>query len=445
MLGGTTQAGLAPPRPPAPYHSSAPAPYRSSAPAPVSAASYAPPPAPPVLGGMDETETTRLPSVVPAATTSTSLAPTTSPPLLAVAGLSPQRLAIAGGALAAVVLLVVLLSGSSTGQLTVTVAGPGNSPVSGVQVFVNGEKKCDKSPCTIPDLEEGTLLVRAQAEGYEETTEQAVQLGGGEQAAHNIVFDERSRVRPTGLQIAASTLPLTLSVDGKEIGPLPQTLEGLTPGEHQLTFNGGNKYESATQKINVVDGAMTAVTPPQLAVSKGILHLEAGPGSENAKVFVDAKRVTLPAKIELDGSKEHRVTASQAGGGTFSETVSFEDGKAEQSLTITLAAAEDEADDEPAPSAAPAARRSSAPRSTAKSSRRSAPAKASGGGTLNINSIPASKVILDGRTLGSTPRLNVPVSAGSHSVVFVHPKKGRKSASVSVPKGGRKTVAVRFK
>lgn len=64
--------------------------------------------------------------------------------------------------------------------------------------------------------------------------------------------------------------------------------------------------------------------------------------------------------------------------------------------------------------------------------------------TLNINSIPRSNVVLDGRPLGMTPQLGVSVSPGTHTVVFVHPELGRKVAGTSVKAGATGTVAVRF-
>ncbi len=64
--------------------------------------------------------------------------------------------------------------------------------------------------------------------------------------------------------------------------------------------------------------------------------------------------------------------------------------------------------------------------------------------TLNINSIPRSNVVLDGRPLGMTPQLGVSVSPGAHTVVFVHPELGRKVAGASVQAGATSTVAVRF-
>jgi hypothetical protein len=65
-------------------------------------------------------------------------------------------------------------------------------------------------------------------------------------------------------------------------------------------------------------------------------------------------------------------------------------------------------------------------------------------GRVNINSIPIAAVVLDGRPLGGTPRVGVTVAAGEHTVLFVHPNRGRKSVQVNVGPGGTVLAAVRF-
>jgi serine/threonine-protein kinase len=73
-----------------------------------------------------------------------------------------------------------------------------------------------------------------------------------------------------------------------------------------------------------------------------------------------------------------------------------------------------------------------------------APAPAAGKGLLNINSVPMSKILLDGRPLGQTPKTAVSVSAGPHTVVFVNPEKGRKVVTVNVRAGATSMAITRF-
>ncbi len=64
---------------------------------------------------------------------------------------------------------------------------------------------------------------------------------------------------------------------------------------------------------------------------------------------------------------------------------------------------------------------------------------------LNINSIPLSHVVLDGRPIGGTPRVQVEVTPGYHKVLFVHPEHGRKLFDVYVDAGQTVLAAVRFR
>ena len=60
-------------------------------------------------------------------------------------------------------------------------------------------------------------------------------------------------------------------------------------------------------------------------------------------------------------------------------------------------------------------------------------------GVLDASSNPPSSLVLDGRPLGKTPRV-VQLSTGPHTVVFVHPERGRMSVTVNV-RAGRTTSA----
>jgi hypothetical protein len=64
-------------------------------------------------------------------------------------------------------------------------------------------------------------------------------------------------------------------------------------------------------------------------------------------------------------------------------------------------------------------------------------------GKLSITSNPPCNVVLDGRPLGMTPH-EVTVAAGAHSVLFIHPEKGRKSLRVEAAAGKTAVAAVTF-
>jgi hypothetical protein len=53
-------------------------------------------------------------------------------------------------------------------------------------------------------------------------------------------------------------------------------------------------------------------------------------------------------------------------------------------------------------------------------------------GTLALNATPWAEVLVDGRSVGETPIGNLPISVGSHEIVFRHPELGEKRVSTVV-------------
>jgi hypothetical protein len=75
------------------------------------------------------------------------------------------------------------------------------------------------------------------------------------------------------------------------------------------------------------------------------------------------------------------------------------------------------------------------------------PAAAGGGGEgfLNINSIPPSTCFLDGKSLGTTPKVHISVPSGAHVVKFVNADQGlTKTISVRVAAGETKPAIARL-
>jgi hypothetical protein len=64
--------------------------------------------------------------------------------------------------------------------------------------------------------------------------------------------------------------------------------------------------------------------------------------------------------------------------------------------------------------------------------------------TLQLNSIPQTEVLLDGRPLGPTPRQRVQVAPGTHTVMFVG-EDAKKVVSVSCKAGEVRSVAVKMR
>jgi serine/threonine-protein kinase len=269
----------------------------------------------------------------------------------------------------------------------------------------------------------------------------AINVEGGQKSVQNLTLQ---RAAGTGLKVIAEGTGLKLFVDGKEIGPLPQELKDMEPGEHVIKVAGNDRFEPWEKKVTVESEQMQTIGPLKLKVIKGLASIVPGPGADGARVLLvsgDDRRTLpkLPINLDIPADRPHTIIATKKGYGTFKKPILFEDGKAEKTFEVTMVEVEDSSQATKKPSRR-AARRSS-PR-PAPAPRRAAAAP-SGKATLNINSIPVSNVILDGRPLGPTPKVGMRVSPGPHTVVFVSGTK-RKSASVNVSSGQTKTVAVRF-
>lgn len=333
------------------------------------------------------------------------------------------------------IVLAVIALAPGDGSLVVTVAGPGNQPVSELEIYVDGEKRCAASPCRVGALAAGTHLVKASASGYEATADVAVKIESRDEAVYNVSLTRGSA--GTGLSVKAEGRGLTLSIDGKDVGPLPQEVSDIKPGEHTVRIEGGDRYDPYEQKVSLSDGQLLSLEP-KLKVKKGLATIKPGMNADGASVLLvsgNERRPVpqLPLAVEIQADKAYSIVATKDGFEKFQQKIEFEDGKAEREFVIDLVPSVQGATKAPVRRGG-GARPRPRPRAVA----------STGKATLNINSIPASNVILDGKPLGQTPKVGLKVSPGTHTVVFVHPTHGRKAKVVSVEAGKTAGALVRF-
>jgi serine/threonine-protein kinase len=371
----------------------------------------------------------------------------------------PSGVTIAAVALvvAAAAIALFLVYGPRTGSLVVTVSGPGNKPLDAVEVMVNGEKKCSSSPCTIEGLKADTYYVRAHAAGYQGMADIAVPVGGGGKAVQNLSL---VRALGTGIKVIGEGAGLKLYVDDREVGPLPQEIKDMEPGEHTIKVAGSERFDAFEKRITVEPEQMQTIGPLKLRVLKGLATIQPGPGSDGAKVILisGADRRTLPKlpiTLDIPTNQPHTLVATRRGYEQLKLPIKFEDGEVEKTFEVALVEAGPttsggggvaygggEHHATPAESNAPTSGGSTGSSGELPSVPPGG-ASASGGAMLNINSIPVSSVLLDGRPIGTTPKMAVHVPAGSHTVIFINGTT-RKTSSVLVTAGQTKTVAIRF-
>ena len=153
----------------------------------------------------------------------------------------------------------------------------------------------------------------------------------------------------------------------------------------------------------------------------------------------------FPISVDIDTSKAWTLQASKYGFNDYTQAISFDDGQAEKTYAIELQPRAPvyapPAWQTPPPAAAPAPPAPPPPAAAA----RPAPEPNGSEAYLNINSIPASTCYLDGRALGSTPKINVSVKPGTHTVKFVNTEQGlTKTVTVSVGAGETKPAVAKL-
>jgi hypothetical protein len=347
-------------------------------------------------------------------------------------------LAVAGALVAA---LLVYFALPKKGALTVTVAGgPGNKELSAVEVVLDNKLRCKTSPCEISSLKQGTHYVEVRAAGYQATAKSAVAIVGGQTAVHNVQLIRAG----TGIKVFGEGTGLTLLVDGKEFGPLPQELREMEPGEHVIQVNGGARYEMFQQRIVVDPDRMTPIGPIRLKVVKGLATIRAGEGAEDAEVTLkvgDSRRVLppLPVRLEVETDRPHVLIARRKGFVSFEEPIVFEDGQAEKTIEITLTERGDDTQ---------AARRrrltAGGAHSEGDTQEASEPESAAAAtAKLTITSSPPSNVLLDGKPLGTTPLHDIAVEPGSHRVIFIH-GADRRSKTINAEAGSNPPISESF-
>jgi serine/threonine-protein kinase len=209
-------------------------------------------------------------------------------------------------------------------------------------------------------------------------------------------------------------------------------------------------------------------------------------GTPGAKVYLvsgtNRKEVPqFPIAIDFDPKEKWNLEAKMVGMDDYAQPISFDDGQAEKTIVVTLspkgttvAAVPHTAPVAPPQVAlappTPKAFTAPPPPVTPKEPNPGAPAKepaaakepvaakepaakkdppaapAGGEAFLNINSRPASTVLLDGKPLGPTPRVKVAVSAGTHTVLFVNAEESlKKSVSITVAAGETKAVSAKLR
>jgi serine/threonine-protein kinase len=245
-------------------------------------------------------------------------------------------------------------------------------------------------------------------------------------------------------------------LDGQELGGVtPLRIGNLLAKRYALKLQLAD-YREQSVPVDVKPGQDLAL--PRVVMQPERVHVRvvSEPSGADVSVARGAERRALgrsPVDVTLDNDGEPwTVEVNKAGFEPFIQPVDTSTGQREIAVKANLARTggapvvtapvrEPVAQRDP-----PAPREPAAPREPKAPKPAKEPVVASSGGgngTLRINSRPWSQVIIDGRSIGSTPQMNVSLPAGTHKIMLVNPEFDiKKTLTVKIKAGQVETQIV---
>jgi serine/threonine protein kinase len=226
-------------------------------------------------------------------------------------------------------------------------------------------------------------------------------------------------------------------LDGQELGGVtPLRVANLVPKEYDVRLR-MSQFREHTMRVDVRSGVDVSLPRVALQPERLQVRISSDPPGADAAVVRGSERRELgrtPLSVSLDNNgAPWLVEVNRSGFEPFRQEV-VPDGMNEVRVNAMLLRA-GRSDYRSSDSyAAPRPSRRSVPRDSFASS---APAPSGGGGggtgTLRINSKPWSQVYVDGKLIGNTPQMNVPLSEGTHRITLNNPEFGlKKNLSVNI-------------
>jgi hypothetical protein len=283
---------------------------------------------------------------------------------------------------------------------------------------------------------------------------------------------------PGTVHLSAVPSDVSVALDGKPIpGSSPFVIGQIVPSiPHEVVVSKPG-YRAWSSQFQLQPDETMQLPPVSLEPLESGFALDSVPSG--AAVYVDAKRLeqTTPVRVGDLGAGDHQIRLEAQGYSPWESSLHVTPGTVLELPTAQLSAraADSEAQAQPklaaqqspsaptlpatahapprssprpAPSPRPVSTRPAAPvpeeatheapahEAPAPSPPAAAEATSGGSGTLRVQTRPWSKVLVDGRLVGTTPLMNVPVSAGHHTLTFVNDDFGiRKSVKIQVEDG----------
>ena len=297
-----------------------------------------------------------------------------------IARIAAAIVVLAGGAFA--LRTYIISPEASLGTLVV------QSSPAGVEVFVDGVSR-GMTPSRI-SLPAGSHILELRGRGVPRVIPLQVPAGG--QVSQYLEFADTPM---TGMLVVHSQpAGAQVTVDGIARGIAPVTLEGLTPGDHEVILQ--DDTGSSRHIVKVLAGTTASLvapaagsTPPAEGPVSGWISIKA-PFTIEIREAGHLLGTTETDRLMLAAGRHELELVNEPLGYRELRTVQVPPGKV-AAIPIEL------------------------PK-----------------GKVNLNATPWAEVWIDGQRVGDTPIGNLNVPIGAHEVVFRHPELGEKRHAISV-------------
>ncbi len=200
------------------------------------------------------------------------------------------------------------------------------STPTGAVVVVDGEER-GTAPVTIEDLEPGTHIVMARAEGRSGVS-QRVTIEAGRR--ETVMIELESTPEAGSLRVSCTVSGAEVLVDGRSVGNAPLSVPDIAPGEHTVTVRAPN-HDDWEQRITVTAGQQTVLhaTPSSAASRTGRLTVVSS--TPGAIVFIDGSEAGgAPLREHQLSAGQHTVEVRAEGYRSFNTTVNVTEGLVQQ-------------------------------------------------------------------------------------------------------------------
>jgi hypothetical protein len=355
--------------------------------------------------------------------------------------------ALAGGAVALLCFIAyVFLVRTEPGVVQLT------THPSDAKVLFDGETVGQASPFLVTGISPGQKhVLEVSKDGYRSWSQEVqVQPGqtlqfpvtlepAGEEAAGEAAGDVGSftlETEPPGANVF---------LDGEQLsGKTPLRVGNLVARAYDLRIELAD-YRAKTVTVDVVAGVDKTLPQVALEPKQVRLRISSDPSGAQAVLKHGDEQRTLgatPVDVTLDNdSVPWELEVTKDGFEPFTKQLGFEGGSQELAVRAMLRARGGAQPVQEVTSKSPAPRRAAA--APARPSAASRSAATAGEGTLRVNSRPWSQISIDGKSYGTTPQMNIRLSAGRHRVVLVNPDFGiRKTLTVTIKPDAIETLIV---